>query len=64
MLAFFSFMGVYLERVIKQDQCAQYVDGIGIATNNADDLTKNLRATFECIRDAGLKLTIKKRHFG
>ena len=62
--AFSSFMREYLDRVIKADQCAQYVDDIGIAANDAEHLIKNLRATFECIREAGLKLTMHKCHFG
>ena len=40
--AFSSFMREYLDTVIKADQCAQYVDDIGIAANNAKDLTRNL----------------------
>ena len=62
--AFSSFMKEYLDRVIKADQCAQYVDDTGIAANDAEHLIKNLRATFECIREAGLKLTMHKCHFG
>ena len=62
--AFSRFMREYLDRVIKADQCAQYVDDIGIAANDAEHLIKNLRATFECIREAGLKLTMHKCHFG
>ena len=61
---FSSFMCEYLEPVVKADQCAQYVDDIGIAANNATDLTWNIRAVFKCIRQAGLKLTIQKCHFG
>ena len=53
--AFSSFMREYLDSVVKADQCAQYVDDIGIATNNATDLTRNIRAVFKCIRQAGLK---------
>ena len=34
--AFSSFMREYLDKVIKADQCAQYVDDIGIAANNAE----------------------------
>ena len=59
--AFSSFMREYLDKVIKTDQCAQYVDDIGIA---AEQLIKNLRATFQCIGHAGLKLTMHKCHFG
>ena len=62
--AFSSFMREYLDAVVKGDQCAQYVDDIGIAANNATDLTRNIRAVFKCVRQAGLKLTIEKCHFG
>ena len=62
--AFSSFIREYLDRVIKADQCAQYVDDIGSAANDAEHLIKNLRATFECIREAGLILTMLKCHFG
>ena len=62
--AFSSLMREYLDKVIKADQCAQYVDDIGIAANSATQLINNLRATFECIRTAGLKLMMHKCHFG
>ena len=62
--AFSSFMREYLDKVIKADQCAQYVDDIGIAANNATQLINNLRATFECIRTPGPKLTMHKCRFG
>ena len=62
--AFSSFMREYLDPVVKADQCAQYVDDIGIAPNNATDLTRNIRAVFKCICQAGLKLTIEKCLFG
>ena len=62
--AFSSFMREYLEPVVKANQCAQYLDDIGIAANNATDLTRNIRAVFKCIRQAGLKLTIEMCHFG
>ena len=57
-------MREYLDPVVQADQCAQYVDDIGIAANNATGLTRNIRAVFKCIRQAGLKLTIEKCHFG
>ena len=60
---FSSFMREYLDPVVKADQCAQYVDDIGTAANNATDLTRNIRAVFKCIRQAGLKLTIEECHF-
>ena len=62
--AFSSFMCEYLDPVVKADQCAQYLDDIGIAANNATDPTRNIRAVFQCIRNARLKLTIEKYHFG
>ena len=62
--AFSSFMREYLDPFVKADECAQYVDDIGIAANNATDLTRNIRAVFKCIGQARLKLTIEKRHFG
>ena len=62
--AFSSFMREYLDPVVKADQCAQYVDDIGLAAKNATDLTRNIRTIFQCIRNAGLKLTIEKCHFG
>ena len=57
-------MREYLDPVVKADHCGQYVDDIGIAANNAMDLTPNIRAVFKCICQVGLKLTIEKRHFG
>ena len=62
--AFSSFMRECLDPVVKSDQCGQYVDDIGIAAKNATDLTRIIRAVFKCIRQAGLKLTIEKCHFG
>ena len=62
--AFSSFIREYLDPVIKADQCAQYVDDIGIAANTPEQLIKNLRAVFQCIRKAGLKLSMTKCHFG
>ena len=61
---FSSFMREYLDPVFKSDQCAQYMDDIGIAANNATDLARNIRAIFKFIRQAELKPTTKKCHFG
>ena len=49
-------MREYLDRAIKADQCAQYVDDIGIAANDTKQLCINIKTVFECIRNAGLKL--------
>ena len=62
--AFSSFRREYLDKAIKADQCAQDTDDIGIAANNAQQLCANIRTVFECIRNAGLKLTMSKCHFG
>ena len=62
--AFSSFLREYLDKVIKADQSAQYVNDIGIAANDADCLITNLRATFKCFQEAGLKLSMHKCHFG
>ena len=59
-----TFMKEYVYKVIKADQCALYVDDIGIAANDADHLIANLRATFQCIQEAGLNLRMNKRHSG
>ena len=62
--AFSSFIREYLDPVIKADQSAQYVDDIGIAANTPEQLIKRLRAVFQCLRKATLKLSIAKCHFG
>ena len=54
----------FSDSVIKADLCALYVDDTGIAANTTKQLIKNIRAVFKCIREAGLKLTIEKCHFG
>ena len=62
--AFSSFMREYLDKVIKVDQCAQHVNDMNIAATDADHFIANLTATFKCIQEAGLKLTMHKYHFG
>ena len=62
--AFSRFMRECLDKVIKADQCSQNVDDNGIAANDAEQLINNLRATFQCIQQAGLQLTMHKCHFG
>ena len=56
-------MREHLDRVIEADKCALYVDDIGIATLTAEELTINLREVFQCVREAGLCLTMAKCHF-
>ena len=62
--AFSIFMIDNLDKVIKANQCAQYMDDIGIAANDADHLSAKLRATFKGIQGACFVLTMHKRHFG
>ena len=47
--AFFGIKREYLDEVNKADQCAQYVDDIEIAANDAEHLINNLRTNFQCI---------------
>ena len=53
-----------LDPVIKGDQCAEYVDDIGMGANVATDLTRNIRAVFHCIRRTKSELTIERCRFG
>ena len=57
-------MREYSDKEIKEDQCAQYVDDIGITAKSVTQLIRKTRAVFECIRQAGLMLSIDKYHFG
>ena len=57
-------MREYLDPVVKADQCVQHVDDTEIAANSATDFTRNIRAVFQRICNAGLKLTIEKCHLG
>ena len=62
--AFLSFICEDLNPVIRADQYSQYVDNIGIDPNTHEQLIENLRAVFQCLRKAGLKLSRAKCHFG
>ena len=59
-----SFMREYLDPFVNADQCAQYVDDIGIAAKNAVVLSRTIPAVFQCIHPAALKLRIERSHFG
>ena len=39
---------------MKADQCVEYVDNIGIAANNPQQLLRNLKAVFACTQRTGL----------
>ena len=62
--AFSSFIREYIGPVIKAEQCAQHADDIGIAANTPQQLIRNLRAAFQCLRKAGLKLSMANCLFG
>ena len=63
MSAYSSFMREYMDPVVNPDHYAQYVDDNGSAPANATDLIRNFGAVFQCIRQAGLKLTIEECNF-
>ena len=54
--AIISTVREYLDPLVKADKCAQYVDDIGIAANNVEELVDNIESVFIKIRQAGLKL--------
>ena len=60
--AFSSIMREYFDPVVRVDECAQYVNDIGMAANNATDLTRNIYIVFQCTRQKILKLTKEKCH--
>ena len=62
--AFLSLIREYLDSVIKANQCAYHVDEIGIAAKSPQQLIKSLGAVFQCLRKAGLELSMAKCHFG
>ena len=61
--AFNSTVREYLDPLVKAEKCAQYVDDIGIAANNVEELVDNIEAVFIKIRQAGLKLSMAKMRF-
>ena len=62
--AFNSTVREYLDPLVKADDCAQYVDDIGIAANTVEELVNNIEAVFTKIRQACLKLSMAKCAFG
>ena len=62
--SFSSFMRKYLDPCIAAGRCFQYVDDVGSAAHDADELVDNLEVIFQCIEKSGLRLTIKKCEFG
>ena len=56
--AFNSTIREYMDALVKADKCAQYVDDIGVAANNVDELVNNIEAVFQQIRKARLKFSM------
>ena len=56
-------MRKYLDKAIKVDKCAQFVDDIGRATNTPEELKNQMREVFQCIRAAGLRLLMATFQF-
>ena len=61
---FGSFIRHYLDPCLAADLCTQFMDDIGSAVNNFDELIPTLSKTFECVRKSGLKLTPNKCEIG
>ena len=57
---FSSFIRHYLDPCLAADLCTQFMDDIGSAVKNFDELVPTLRKIFTCIRKSGLKLSPKK----
>ena len=61
---FSSFIRHYLDPCLTADLCTQFMDDIGSAVNNFQDLTPTLQKIFECIRRSGLTFSPKKCEIG
>ena len=61
---FSSFIRHYLDPCLAADMCTQFMDDIGSAVNNYQELIPTLKKIFECIRKSGLKLSPKKCEIG
>ena len=61
---FSSFIRHYLDPCLEPDLCTQFMDDIGSAVNNYQELIPTLNKIFECIRKSGLKLSPKKCEIG
>ena len=61
---FSSFIRHYLDPCLAADLCTQFMDDIGSAVNNFDQLIPTLSKVFECVRKSGLKLSPNKCEIG
>ena len=62
--AFLSLMRKYLDPVVNGWPMCSIRGWYWNCSNDATDFIRNICAVFQCIRNAGLKLTIEKCHFG
>ena len=61
---FSSFICHYLDPCLAAVLCTQFMDDIGSAVNNYQELIPTLKKIFDCIRKSGLKLSPKKCEIG
>ena len=57
---FSSFIRHYLDPCLASGNCTQFMDDIGNAVTNFEQLVPSLREIFTCIRQSGLKLSPEK----
>ena len=57
---FSSFIRNYLDLCLASANCTQFIDEIGKAVTNFEQLVPSLRAIFMCIRQSGRKLSPKR----
>ena len=53
-----------LDPVITAEKCFQYVEDIGVAAHDLQDMLEKLSAVSTCIRESGTKLATDKSAFG
>ena len=61
---FSSFIRHYLDPCLAADLCTQFMDDIGSAVYNFDEMIPTLSKIFECVRKSGLKLSPNKCEIG
>ena len=61
---FSSFIRHYLDPCLAANTCTHYMDNIGSAVHNFDELIPSLKKIFECVGSSGLKLSPNKCEFG
>ncbi len=54
----------HLDKCLQADKCYSFFDDIGAGATNGQELIKNLRVISQCIREAGVRLSMEKCKFG